>query len=107
MAHVLAIRSEHDSLFQIGISTNKALLGAVVLTFVLQLAVIYVPLLQEFFATQALPAADLALGVAISSLIFWGVELEKWMIRRRRRIADGEQPAGTTVRPERHPITKG
>jgi Ca2+-transporting ATPase len=83
MAHVLAIRSERDSLFRIGLWSNKPLLGAVTLTFVLQLAVVYVPFLQGFFETIALSARDLALGLAVSSLIFWAVELEKWVLRRR------------------------
>ena len=82
MAHVLAIRSGRDSLFRIGLLSNTPLLGAVVLTFVLQLAVVYVPFLQGFFNTVALSAGDLALSLAVSSLVFWAVELEKWLMRR-------------------------
>jgi Ca2+-transporting ATPase len=82
MAHVLAIRSERDSLFRIGLWSNRPLLGAVLLTFVLQLALTYVPFLQVYFETVALSARDLILGLALSSLIFWAVELEKWIRRR-------------------------
>jgi Ca2+-transporting ATPase len=82
MAHVLAIRSERDSLFRIGLWSNRPLLGAVLLTFVLQLALTYVPFLQVYFDTVALSARDLILGLALSSLIFWAVELEKWIRRR-------------------------
>jgi Ca2+-transporting ATPase len=82
MAHVLAIRSGRDSLFRIGLLSNTPLLGAVILTFVLQLAVIYVPFLQEFFNTLALPAGALALSLAVSSVVFWAVEVEKWLMRR-------------------------
>jgi len=109
MAHVLAIRSERDSLLRIGLWSNRPLLGAVALTFVLQLALIYVPFLQRFFTTVALSAADLALGLAASSLIFWAVELEKWILRRRATIA-GQIPAtsaATTTHPGRHHATKG
>jgi Ca2+-transporting ATPase len=52
LAHALAIRSEADSLFTIGIQSNMALLGAVLLTVLLQLATIYVPFLQPIFKTQ-------------------------------------------------------
>lgn len=45
------MRSERDSLFQIGLLSNKPLLGAVALTFGLQMAVIYVPFLQTVFKT--------------------------------------------------------
>ena len=81
MANVLSIRSERDMLYQIGLFSNKPLLGAVVLTFVLQLTVIYVPFLQGFFGTVPLSALDLAIGVALSSIVFWAVELEKWLKR--------------------------
>ena len=82
MAHVMAIRSERQSLFHIGVWSNRALLGAVTLTVLLQLALIYVPFLQGVFKTVALPAPDLALSLAASAVIFWAVELEKWFMRR-------------------------
>ena len=85
MAHVMAIRSERESLFQIGLLSNKPLLGAASLTVVLQLALVYVPFLQRFFETRSLPAADLALTLAVSTVIFWAVELEKRFARRRQR----------------------
>lgn len=85
MAHVMAIRSEHDFLFEIGISSNRALFGAVVLTTLLQLALVYVPGLQRVFTTQALPAPQLALAVGLSLVIFLAVELEKWIGRRAGR----------------------
>jgi Ca2+-transporting ATPase len=53
------------------------LLGAVVLTCGLQLAVVYVPVLQHFFQTIALSGMDLGISMAVSSLIFLLVELEK------------------------------
>jgi Ca2+-transporting ATPase len=83
MGNALAIRSERNSLFQIGLLSNKPLLGAILLTLGLQLAVIYVPFLQELFGTVALGGTDLAISLALSTLVFWGVELEKWLIRRR------------------------
>jgi P-type Ca2+ transporter type 2C len=83
MAHVMAIRSERRSLFQIGLLSNKPLLGAVALTVFLQLALIYVPWLQPVFATLALPLKDLGLTLAISSSTFVAVEVEKWILRRK------------------------
>ena len=83
MSHVMAIRSGDESLFRVGLLSNKPLLGAVILTFVLQLLAIYVPVFQGFLETEALPIADFAIAVALSTLIFWGVEVEKWLARRR------------------------
>jgi Ca2+-transporting ATPase len=77
------IRSERDSLFRIGLLSNKPLLGAVVLTFCLQMLVIYVPFLQTVFKTTPLSAIDLAIAAALSSIVFWAMELDKWLIRRR------------------------
>ena len=53
------------------------------LTFVLQLAVVYVPFLQGVFKTVALPPGDLAINLFLSTVVFWGVELKKWLLRRR------------------------
>ncbi len=82
LAHVLAIRSERESLFSIGLLSNRLLLGAVVLTAILQITILYVPVLNGIFKTQPLEAAELALCVALSALIFVAVEIEKWMVRR-------------------------
>jgi Ca2+-transporting ATPase len=82
MGHVLAVRSEHTSLFALGLRSNLPLLAAVLLSVALQLAVIYLPLVQPIFKTQALTAAELGLCLGLSSLVFLAVEVEKWMIRR-------------------------
>jgi Ca2+-transporting ATPase len=79
----LAIRSGQDSLFSVGLRSNKPLLGAVVLVLALQLAVLYMPFLQAFFQTRALLPIDLSISIAASSLVFIVVELEKWLARRR------------------------
>ncbi|MCK4899497.1 MAG: cation transporting ATPase C-terminal domain-containing protein, partial [Anaerolineales bacterium] len=84
MGNALAIRSGRDSLFKIGLFTNKALLGAVLLTFILQMAVVYVPFMQTLFKTVALPPGDLLISLLLSTVVFWGVELEKWFLRRRQ-----------------------
>jgi len=82
MAQVLAIRSERLSLFQQGLSTNLPLLGAVVLTILLQLATIYVPFLNPIFHTAPLPFDELALCLLLSTVVFFAVEIEKWLARR-------------------------
>ena len=82
MYHVLAIRSERESLFSIGVASNRLLLGAVALTFVLQLAIIYIPALNPIFKTTSLSMQELAMCVLLPSLVFFGVEFEKWMLRK-------------------------
>jgi Ca2+-transporting ATPase len=81
----LAVRSERDSLFTIGLMSNRAMLGAVLSTFLLQLAVIYVPFMQSIFQTTALPPWELALCLGLSTIVLWVSELEKLIKRRRER----------------------
>jgi len=83
LGHVLAIRSETESLFKMGIFTNKYLIGAVALTFGLQLATVYVPALNPIFKTEPLTPAELIFTLALSSVIFFAVEIEKWVKRRQ------------------------
>ena len=83
LSHVMAIRSGDESLFRVGPLSNKPLLGAVALTLALQLLAIYAPFLQRFLETEALPLADLVIAVALSTIIFWAVEVEKWLGRRK------------------------
>ena len=82
MAHLLAIRSERESLFRQGLGSNRPLAAAVALSVLLQLATVYVPALQPVFHTQALSAGELALCVALASVVFLAVEVEKAWRRR-------------------------
>ena len=82
MALVLAIRSDRESLFTLGVRTNLPLFGAVLLTFALQMATLYVPALQRVFRTEPLSPSELLICLAAAALVFVGVELEKWLVRR-------------------------
>jgi Ca2+-transporting ATPase len=87
LANALAIRSDKKSLFKQGLLSNKTLLGAVVVSIAMQLAVIYVRPLNAVFRTQPLTLGELALCVGISSLVFFAVETEKLI----RRVAAGRK----------------
>ena len=82
MGHVLAIRTEKESLFSVGMFSNPLLVFAVLLTFALQMATIYVPALNPIFKTQPLSMGELVLCLALSSVAFFAVEIEKWLVRR-------------------------
>lgn len=83
MGHVLAIRSETESVFSQGLFSNKPLVAAVTLTFILQMATIYVPFLNPIFKTEPLTLFELALSLAISSVVFIAVEIEKFVKRKK------------------------
>jgi Ca2+-transporting ATPase len=94
MAHVMAIRSEQDPLWRIGVASNRPLLGAVLLTFALQMATIYVPVLNPIFKTAPLSVAELAICLAASLVVYVAVELEKaWHRARRPAVGDLEADA--------------
>ena len=82
MGNVLAIRSERESFFTLGAWTNRPVLGAVLLTFGLQMAVIYVPILNPVFKTQPLDGDELMLTLVLSSIVFLSVECHKGLIRK-------------------------
>lgn len=82
--HALASRSMHESLFRLGLWSNPGMLAAVTLTAGLQLCVIYVPYLQTLFKTQALSGTELASCVALSSVVLFACEFEKWCHRRKQ-----------------------
>jgi Ca2+-transporting ATPase len=89
MGHVLAIRSETESIFTQGFFSNKPLVGAFLLTFALQMATIYLPVLHPIFKTETLTAGELLFTLVLSSVVFISVEIEKFFKRRSRRA--GEQ----------------
>jgi Ca2+-transporting ATPase len=82
--HSLSVRSARASLLRVGLTTNGPMLAALLLAFALQLAVIYHPVLRTIFKTEPLPLADLAVCLALSSLVLVAVEIEKALIRRGR-----------------------
>ena len=85
MGHVMAIRSDRESLFKIGLFSNKPLLGALFLTVVLQLILIYSPFFNGIFKTQPLSMYELGTTLVVSTVVFWAVELEKWIFRLRNK----------------------
>jgi Ca2+-transporting ATPase len=85
MGNALATRSDRDTLFKIGIFSNKAMLGSVLLTFILQLGVIYLPFMNTAFDTVPLTLAELATCLAFSTIVFICVELVKVFRKRNEQ----------------------
>jgi Ca2+-transporting ATPase len=84
LGHVLAVRSERESLFRQGIWSNRPLIGAVLVTVAVQLAIIYVPWLNGIFATAPLSGAELGFCLLASTVVFVAAEIEKLLVRRGR-----------------------
>jgi len=82
--HAFNCRSMRESIFRLKFSTNPQLVGAVVLSFALQMAVIYVPFLQPVFKTQAMSLVDLGMIMVFSTLPLWIMEFVKALNRKFR-----------------------
>jgi Ca2+-transporting ATPase len=81
MGHALSCRSDRHLLIELPQFTNPFLLGAVVSTTILQIMVLYVPVLRQFLGTEALTWGELALCFGASLLIFIAIEADK-LVRR-------------------------
>jgi Ca2+-transporting ATPase len=81
LALALGVRSETGSLRSIGLRSNRAMIGAVLVTVVLQICVLYVPFLQEIFGTMPLPPGDLLVAALAGGAVLVAVEAWKWVLR--------------------------
>jgi Ca2+-transporting ATPase len=82
LVNVFNARSDTQSAFHQPFS-NGWIWGAVGISVLLQLAVVYVPFLQVAFETAPLSGADWLVCLAVSSTVLWPIEVLKWVARRR------------------------
>jgi Ca2+-transporting ATPase len=85
LALALEARAEQDSLFKIGIFSNRSMVWALLISALLQLAVIYLPFFQTIFETEPLTALELLITLVAGLLVILVVEVWKWFQRRRAR----------------------
>lgn len=84
-AHVLAIRSGKDSFFQVGLFSNKLMIVGIMISLALQAMITFVPFFQPIFETEALTFGEFIIVGACASLVFFAVEIEKLIARRKRK----------------------
>jgi Ca2+-transporting ATPase len=82
--NVFNARSDRRTAFH-GLFTNGWLWAAVALALALQVAVIYIPVLQQAFSTVGLTLGDWLLCAAVASSVLWLRELSKAISRARER----------------------
>ena len=85
----MASRTQHASLRQVGVFTNRLLLWGIAYEIVFAAALVAVPPLQGVFGT-AIPDLWQVLLILPFPLIVWGVD-ELWRWNTRRRIARDQQ----------------
>lgn len=81
LGHVIAIKSDRAFLFKQGIFGNMPLILSIIATLILQMAVIYLPFMNDVFKTNPLSLHELAICLALSLVVFHAVELEKFIKR--------------------------
>ncbi|SOD41791.1 cation-translocating P-type ATPase [Nitrosovibrio sp. Nv4] len=72
----------------VGLLSNKWLWGTILLSFLLQMAVVYVPFLQQAFSTVSLSFRDWLFCILVASSVLWLRELSKIIGRATRGHAD-------------------
>ena len=85
LGHIMAIKSETQPMLGKDILTNKPLLMIVFFTFLLQIAVIYLPFANNLLNTQPLTLQELLICIASSLVVMTGVEIEKRVRRIRNK----------------------
>jgi P-type Ca2+ transporter type 2C len=92
-------RSDEQSAFA-HLFTNRWLWGAIGLSLVLQLLVLYAPPLQRAFGTVALSAGDWLRCLTAASMVLWLREASKLLARlgSRRRAGSAATGAGPRMR---------
>jgi P-type Ca2+ transporter type 2C len=85
LGHVMAIRSDYQSIYKRGLFSNRPLAGAVLLTVLLQLGTIYLPFANKIFKTEPLSLFELVICLVVSAVIFHAVELEKFIRSKNRK----------------------
>jgi Ca2+-transporting ATPase len=83
MGQAMASRSTTQSLLSLGLGSNPILLGLVVITAVFQVAILYIPFLNNFFELVPLSLVDLLFCIALGFGMLLLIEAEKLWARRR------------------------
>jgi len=91
--NVLNCQSATRSALRLGVLHNPWLLGGLLLSVMLQAAVIYVPALSAWFHTTPIDPGSLLPLVALASLVLWAEELRKLAARAASRARPAAAPA--------------
>lgn len=85
VGQAMASRSMHKATFSLDFRFNPTMWLMIFAVFVLQLAVIYLPILDQFFNISPLRLDDLLLCMILTSLVYIPVKLEK-ILRQEKAI---------------------
>jgi magnesium-transporting ATPase (P-type) len=90
MGNVLAQRTEHSSVFSIGLFSNRLIWVGIATMLVLICLIVYLPLFQQVFGTAAFPAEYWIFLFALAPVLLLAEEFRKgiwrWLDKKRRPV---------------------
>ncbi len=79
------VRSEHTSVFKLGLFKNKTMLWALLVSTVLQIGVVLVPWLRGVFSLDMLTPMHWVMVVGLSAVMLFASEIEKTILHARAK----------------------
>ncbi|KAA0259356.1 calcium-translocating P-type ATPase, PMCA-type [Deferribacter autotrophicus] len=77
LGNVLGLRSKTEPIFKLGLLSNKFMLYSIIFTALLQLFVIYSPIMNSIFKTSSLTIKELIFTILMSTIVFIFIEARK------------------------------
>ncbi|MGZ8553518.1 MAG: cation-translocating P-type ATPase [Chitinophagaceae bacterium] len=82
LGNALSVRSMYESMFSSGIFVNRGMWGAIILTVILQLTIVYTPFLQPVFKTATLEWKPMSVILIVTLVCVLCIELVKYITKR-------------------------
>lgn len=86
VADVLICRTRRQSIFKVGIGTNKLIWFGIFTELALMAFIVFSPFANKFLGTAPLTLTELSIAIPFALLIFFGDELRKVFIRRGNKF---------------------
>jgi magnesium-transporting ATPase (P-type) len=93
VANGFACRTERESVFRVGLLTNRFLLIGQAVAIAIICVISYVPFAQNIFKTGPLTVTDWVYLVISAVVLFFAEEARKWLLRRK----DAKKAAATAT----------
>jgi Ca2+-transporting ATPase len=90
--NILNVRSKTESILKMNLLTNRILIPALLVAFLMMLLVVYLPPISTIFQLVPLTLSELLLAVAVATFVIPIIEIRKTLVRKESRTAQSEKP---------------